>query len=92
VKALQCLDCGDMVAPFGNVQLPRSCICRRHAIWTVDKRRRIVVHDRRNTRDRAFLIRISNEFLKLYAETDAAAVQRLIKSPSERPISSDSAR
>jgi len=84
LKALQCLDCGDVVAPFANVQLPRSCICRRHAIWAVDKGRRVVVHDRRGTRDRAFLIRISNDFLKHHAETDAATIQRLIQNPSER--------
>jgi hypothetical protein len=42
------------------------------------------VHDRRGTRDRAFLIRISNDLWKHHAETDAATIERMIQSPRER--------
>jgi hypothetical protein len=84
MKALQCLDCGDIVGPFGEARLARSCACRRHKIWSAEaKGEHVMVYDRKGTRDRAFLVRISNDFLRFRAETNGKIIKRLLTARSE---------
>lgn len=81
MKALHCLACGDIVGPFHEAGIPRTCVCKRHLIWSVDAAgKQVAVFDWKGSQDSAFLLRISNDFLHYHAETDARTIQRLIDS------------
>ncbi|HJQ18550.1 MAG TPA: hypothetical protein VJ859_16315 [Allosphingosinicella sp.] len=84
MKALQCLVCGDLVEDLGKPLTPRACLCGRHSIWTLDRiGNRVAVYDRKGTRNRACLVRISNDFLKYMAPTNASIIQRMIDGRQE---------
>jgi hypothetical protein len=77
MKVLHCQGCNDLVVP---ATFPRFCACGRHAIWSDDERaQRIVIYDRDNKRNRAFVVAINQDFLKSDDAVDnIAAIAHLI--------------
>jgi hypothetical protein len=84
MKLLFCQECGDIIAPFGEANRPRWCICKRHAVWWENPQTGVLrVHDARG-RDgwpiaaRAWVIGMTNLFLGYPESLDADAIQAII--------------
>jgi hypothetical protein len=82
VKALHCLDCNDIVRPFGGATAARACVCKRHLIWTSDREGNdVVIYDRRGWRNKAMILRVSNAVASLKEETSRAEIDAIFAMP-----------